>query len=70
MHAIIGATLGAATGVAASTIVRNLTDWPILVTAEAIVRAMVFAAGIGLVFSYVPARRAAALQPAEALRAV
>jgi putative ABC transport system permease protein len=65
---ILGGILGAALGVAASWTVARLAGWPILIAPETFLAALAFAAAVGLVFGYYPARKAARLLPASALR--
>jgi putative ABC transport system permease protein len=45
-----------------------ILQWATAVSTEAIGMSFGFAALVGVVFGYVPARRAAALMPTEALR--
>jgi putative ABC transport system permease protein len=42
--------------------------WPTLVTGSAILVAFAFAAGVGVFFGWYPARKAASLDPIDALR--
>jgi putative ABC transport system permease protein len=43
-------------------------EWPTLISTNAIVIAFFFSAGVGVFFGFYPARKAAALNPIEALR--
>jgi macrolide transport system ATP-binding/permease protein len=63
-----GGAAGLATGIAVSSAVARLTGWPIEISPLAILGSVVFSAVIGLFFGYYPARRAAQLDPIEALR--
>ena len=64
----IGGILGVALGVGASWTIARLAGWPILIAPDSFVAALGFAATVGLVFGYYPARKAAGLLPASALR--
>ena len=64
----IGGLLGVALGVAASRILSALAEWPTLTSPESVVIAFVVSAAIGVFFGYYPARKAADLDPIDALR--
>ena len=63
-----GGILGVVLGVLASQLVSNLQKWPIVIAPESIALAFIFAAAIGIFFGWYPARKAANLNPIEALR--
>jgi putative ABC transport system permease protein len=65
---IVGGGLGIATGFGAAEFVKWFRQWPAVVPSDAIMMAFGVAAGIGVFFGYYPARKAAALDPIEALR--
>jgi putative ABC transport system permease protein len=65
---VLGGLAGIALGIAVSASLTRLLGWPTLVTAGAILVAFAFAAGVGIFFGYYPARRAADLDPIDALR--
>jgi len=65
---LLGGGLGVLLGIAASRIVTRLAEWETSIAAENVLLAFGFAAGIGLIFGIYPARRAARLNPIEALR--
>jgi ABC-type antimicrobial peptide transport system permease subunit len=54
--------------VLASVGVPLLLGWPTLVSTASIIGSVVFSAGVGIFFGYYPARKAAALDPIDALR--
>lgn len=66
--ALIGTLLGALIGSGISMVVATAMKWPIGVPTEALLGAIIFGAGLGVFFGYLPARRAAELDPIEALR--
>jgi len=65
---LLGGLLGLAVGVGASWSLARLAGWNVAVTPEATVLAFAFSAAVGLFFGLWPARRAAGLEPIEALR--
>ena len=65
---VMGGTLGVALGVGASQLVSKLNNWPVLISSSAIFGAVAFSAAIGVFFGFYPARKAAQLDPIEALR--
>ena len=65
---LLGGTAGVMLGVAGSMAVSSMLRWPTLIPPEAIGVAVLFSAGVGVFFGYYPARKAAHLDPIEALR--
>lgn len=63
-----GGIIGMGVGVAGAAIVSHIMEWPTLISTEAIIIAFFFSAGVGVFFGFYPARKAAALNPIEALR--
>jgi putative ABC transport system permease protein len=65
---MVGGILGIALGALFSTIISSLTPVPSAVETWSVVLGVVITAGVGLFFGWMPARRAAMLDPIEALR--
>lgn len=65
---LLGGLIGTGLGVVASAIVARAAEWPILIDPTVIMLAMAAAAATGIVFGFFPAKRAASLNPIEALR--
>jgi putative ABC transport system permease protein len=63
-----GGVLGIVLGVVAAKVVSAQFGWPTLVSAESVALAFLFSAAIGVFFGFYPARKAAGLDPIEALR--
>jgi putative ABC transport system permease protein len=65
---LLGGILGIMFGLTASGIISRVLRWPTLISPVAIVIAVVFSAAVGVFFGFYPARKAASLDPIEALR--
>ena len=65
---LTGGTVGIILGVAFSLAIPAFLGWPTLVSMVAIVGSVLFSAAVGIFFGYYPARKAASLDPIEALR--
>ena len=64
----VGGLLGIILGIVASKILSAIKHWPSLISPGSIVLAFLFSAAVGIFFGFYPARKAAALDPIEALR--
>ena len=65
---VLGGLLGVGLGYGAAALMTRVAQWDTVVAPSAVVIALVFSAGIGLFFGIWPARRAAILNPIDALR--
>ena len=65
---VVGGGAGVLLGVGAAYAVAEIAAWPTLIQADSIFLAVGVSAGIGVFFGFYPARRAAMLDPIEALR--
>jgi putative ABC transport system permease protein len=65
---IVGGALGVLLGVSASFAISYFAGWNTVISVWAIVIAVAFSLGIGLFFGMYPARKAALLDPIDALR--
>ena len=65
---LLGGAIGVGVGLAAATLSRSTMGWNTAVDVRSIVLAFGFASATGLIFGVWPARRAARLDPIEALR--
>ena len=65
---LVGGIIGALLGVGASIAIASTLNWPTLVSPASIVISVAFSALVGILFGYYPARKAAALDPIDALR--
>ena len=65
---LTGGMIGIVLGVIVSLAIPKMLGWPTLVSTMAIIGSVVFSGAVGIFFGYYPARKAAALDPIEALR--
>ncbi|MDX9774086.1 MAG: FtsX-like permease family protein, partial [Bacteroidales bacterium] len=68
MLSVFGGLIGILMGFGASKIVAVLTSWPISVMWSSVILSFVVCTVIGVFFGWYPARRAAELDPIDALR--
>ena len=66
--AIAGGVIGIALGLLAAQRLAEQFHWPMLIRPDIIVVSVVFSALVGVVFGLYPARKAARLDPIDALR--
>jgi len=65
---ILGGCAGVVLGVVASSVISRLAGWNTVVSLSAVLLAVLFSALVGISFGFYPARKAAFLDPIEALR--
>lgn len=65
---LIGGLIGVVLGLAGAIGIAELGDWPTIIRINSVFLAFGFAACVGVFFGYYPARKAANLDPIEALR--
>jgi putative ABC transport system permease protein len=65
---LAGGAIGVALGVLAASLISQLARWPTMIQPGAVLLAFGFSTFVGLFFGFYPARRAATLDPIDALR--
>jgi putative ABC transport system permease protein len=65
---LLGGLIGVALGVGVATLLASLQGWAVQVTASSVAVAFAFSAATGIFFGWWPARKAARLNPIDALR--
>jgi putative ABC transport system permease protein len=68
MLTLIGGIIGILLGAGGAAVVSRLLDWPTLISVQSITIAFLFSAAVGIFFGFYPARKAAGLNPIDALR--
>jgi putative ABC transport system permease protein len=65
---LLGGIVGLAAGYGGASLLGHVTGWTTATPISAVAIAVGFSAAVGVFFGYYPARRAAALNPIQALR--
>ncbi|MEO5509706.1 MAG: ABC transporter permease [Longimicrobiales bacterium] len=65
---IIGGIIGIAVGYGSAAVVEKMTGWGTAIAPQMVGISLGFSAGVGIFFGYYPARKAASLDPIQALR--
>jgi putative ABC transport system permease protein len=65
---VTGGLIGVFLGVGVTKLVGNVLDWPTIITSYSILLSFFVCAVTGVFFGYYPAKKAAALDPIQALR--
>jgi putative ABC transport system permease protein len=68
MLSLVGGSAGVILGLAGSYFIGRGLGWPMQMSFQAIVIAVLFSVGVGVFFGYYPARKASLLNPIDALR--
>jgi putative ABC transport system permease protein len=65
---VVGGILGIMMGIGASTLIGKIMSWPIAIMPQAVILSFLVCTVIGVFFGWYPARKAANLDPIDALR--
>jgi putative ABC transport system permease protein len=65
---VVGGVIGILLGYLASALVGSLMGWPVIIMTQSVVLSFVVCSAIGIFFGWYPARKAASLNPIDALR--
>lgn len=68
MISIVGGIIGAALGIGSSYIIKSMLNWPIVITTTSIVLSFAVCTFTGVFFGWYPAKKAANLDPIDAIR--
>ena len=68
MLSMVGGAAGVLLGLVGSALVGRTLGWPIQMSPESVLIAVLFSVAVGVFFGYYPARKASLLDPIEALR--
>jgi putative ABC transport system permease protein len=65
---LLGGLIGVGLGIGIAALIAYVASWPVAISPSVLALALAAAAGTGIIFGFFPARRAASLNPIDALR--
>jgi len=65
---VFGGVIGITLGIVATQIMASIMSWPVVITTLSVVMSFLVCSAIGIFFGWYPARKAASLNPIDALR--
>ena len=65
---VVAGTIGLVIGLVGSALVAHFVEWPLIIPPGSVMAALMVSIGVGVLFGFLPARRAAAMNPIDALR--
>ncbi len=65
---VFGGVIGISLGILATQLMSSVMNWPVVITTISVVMAFLVCSAIGIFFGWYPARKAASLNPIDALR--
>jgi putative ABC transport system permease protein len=68
MLSLSGGAVGICLGILGSEVISSVAEWPALISWNAVALAFFFSGAVGIFFGFYPARKAAQLEPIQALR--
>jgi putative ABC transport system permease protein len=68
MISMVGGIIGVGLGIGSSYIIQNVLNWPIVITSYSIILSFLVCTFTGIFFGWYPARKAASLDPIDAIR--
>jgi len=65
---VFGGVIGISLGIVATQIMASIMSWPVVITTLSVIMSFLVCSAIGIFFGWYPARKAASLNPIDALR--
>ncbi len=65
---VFGGVIGITLGIVATQIMASIMSWPVVITTLSVIMSFLVCSAIGIFFGWYPARKAASLNPIDALR--